>query len=275
MRPFHAVPLALLAACTAAKLPEVRGEGGPRFPPVQALDLTAPTVAVSGPATPIAPGASFKITATASDPNGVVLRVKIYENGLQVDDDATYPFDVTLSGRAQGQYSYTATAFDSEGKSTTSEVYLLQIGEAGEAPPAPSVPAIASLINEARASGRWCDGKWYPSAPPLAYSLKLEEAARGHSLDMAGLGYFAHVAPDGRTPAERIASVGYTASAWGENLAAGYATAAEAVSGFFSGKHCSNLMAEAFSEVGVGYAERLGSYYVRYWTVNLATPGAQ
>jgi uncharacterized protein YkwD len=84
---------------------------------------------------------------------------------------------------------------------------------------------------------------------------------------MAVNGYFSHTSQDGRSPWQRIADAGYTASATGENIAAGYATPEAVVAGWMTSTgHCNNIMNGNSNETGLGYAYQQGSPYGRYWT---------
>jgi uncharacterized protein YkwD len=55
---------------------------------------------------------------------------------------------------------------------------------------------------------------------PLHHDDRLRRSARARSDDMAAQGYFAHIAPDGRSPGEWMREAGYSAPA-GENIARG------------------------------------------------------
>lgn len=54
--------------------------------------------------------------------------------------------------------------------------------------------------------------------PALTHETKLRSVARLHSIDMAAKSYFAHNAPDGKTPADRLTAAGIGFSAWAENI---------------------------------------------------------
>ena len=54
--------------------------------------------------------------------------------------------------------------------------------------------------------------------PPIAPNQLLQNAARAYSQDMFNRGFFDHTDPDGRSPGNRIAAVGYPATFWGENI---------------------------------------------------------
>ncbi len=122
-------------------------------------------------------------------------------------------------------------------------------------------------INAHRAAGATCGGVVKPAVGPVVMNAELREAARCHSQDMGVNAYFSHTSQDGRSPWTRIADAGYTASATGENIAAGYGTAAQVVTGWMASTgHCNNIMNGSSNETGLGYALQAGSPYGSYWT---------
>lgn len=139
---------------------------------------------------------------------------------------------------------------------------------------------VLELVNQRRAQGANCgvEGSFGP-AEPLQMQSQLRAAARRHSMDMGQRGFFDHVSPGGPCgddPWERMASAGYTGfSTAGENVAAGYHSAAQVMEGWMSSSgHCANIMHSAFKEIGVGYAHVSGSPYTAYWTQKFgARPG--
>ncbi|TWR26946.1 CAP domain-containing protein [Mucilaginibacter achroorhodeus] len=119
-----------------------------------------------------------------------------------------------------------------------------------------------ALINQKRATGCNCGGKWYPPAPPLTWNDELEDAARGHAKDMARQNYFSHDSRDGRSMNTRIVQAGYEFKGWknfmtGENIAFGQQNIEEVQAGWFKSEgHCKNLMNPGFKEVGVAEKDR-------------------
>jgi uncharacterized protein YkwD len=75
--------------------------------------------------------------------------------------------------------------------------------------PSVSGSALALVNGERAASGR----------PPLVGDPALDRAALAHARDMLARGYFAHVSPEGLTPAHRVARAGARWRALGENIA--------------------------------------------------------
>jgi uncharacterized protein YkwD len=112
----------------------------------------------------------------------------------------------------------------------------------------------------------------------LRYDSSLAAIASGHSEDMALNNYFSHTAEDGCTLTCRINEAGYTASAWGENIAwrsSSQLPEAKDLATFFvdgwmnSDEHRRNMLSSNFTHEGVGLA-RIGNKV--YATVNFAKP---
>jgi len=102
----------------------------------------------------------------------------------------------------------------------------------------------------------------------LAVSDSLTMAAKWMATDMAVNNYFQHTSLDGRSPTQRMADAGYPAfSTWaGEDLAAGYTSAAEVLQGWInSPAHLAVLTNPAYRAIGIGRAYSSGSTYGWYW----------
>ena len=119
---------------------------------------------------------------------------------------------------------------------------------------------VVRLTNEARRR---------EGCKPLIHDAKLRAAAFGHSSDMARNNYFSHDSRDGKDPGDRIRAAGFSPlRAWGENIAAGQRTAAQAVQAWLdSPGHQANILNCRFTHIGVGVAQ--GSR--TYWTQNFAS----
>ncbi|MEV4560810.1 CAP domain-containing protein [Kitasatospora sp. NPDC049285] len=86
----------------------------------------------------------------------------------------------------------------------------------------------------------------------LTVDERLRTSARRHSADMAARRYFAHVAPDGATPSDRMRAAGYPQPA-AENLAMGQRTAHEVVHAWWNSPgHRRNLLHPEARTLGVG-----------------------
>jgi uncharacterized protein YkwD len=104
--------------------------------------------------------------------------------------------------------------------------------------------------------------------PTLTVSDTLTSAAKWMSTDMAVENYFAHTSLDGRTPTQRMADAGYPAfQTWtGEDLAAGYTSAAAVLSGWInSPAHYAVLVNPVYHAIGVGRSYSATSSYQWYW----------
>jgi|HubBroStandDraft_3_1064219.scaffolds.fasta_scaffold03175_3 uncharacterized protein YkwD len=96
---------------------------------------------------------------------------------------------------------------------------------------------------------------------PLQPNAQLEQAAQGHSEAMVGEDYFAHVAPDGETPLQRVQASGYIPNAQvgytlGENIAWGtlyLATPSSIVAAWIaSPDHLANILTSAYRDTAIG-----------------------
>lgn len=133
--------------------------------------------------------------------------------------------------------------------------------------------AMLDAVNAARASARSCGGSAYGAVPALSWNCKLEAAAAGHSADMASHNFFSHTGSDGLTVGARASAAGYTWSAVGENIAAGYADVERVMQGWLdSPGHCANIMSPNFTELGAASAREAGSDYGIYWTQVFGRP---
>ena len=102
----------------------------------------------------------------------------------------------------------------------------------------------------------------------LAVSDSLTVAAKWMATDMSVNNYFAHTSLDGRSPTQRMADAGYPAfTTWsGEDLAAGYTSAAQVLQGWInSPAHLAVLTNPAYRAIGIGRSYSAGSQYGWYW----------
>ncbi|MFD3996017.1 CAP domain-containing protein [Streptomyces sp. NPDC058548] len=121
--------------------------------------------------------------------------------------------------------------------------------------------AVVVLVNERRRRA---------GLAPLTVDERLRTAARRHSAAMAAQGFFAHVAPDGSTPAQRMRAAGHPQPA-AENLAKGQRTAHEVVHAWWNSPgHRKNLLLPEIRTIGVGV--RHGAPDGPWWTQNFGYP---
>jgi uncharacterized protein YkwD len=131
---------------------------------------------------------------------------------------------------------------------------------------------ILSLVNEARAAGRRCGGKYFAPVGPLALDPALTRAALEHSRDMAEHDVFDHRGRDGSTPGTRVDRAGFgDHRIVGENIAAGAMTPGDVTQGWLaSPAHCENIMDGRFTLIGIAYAENLRTRSAVFWTQDFA-----
>jgi uncharacterized protein YkwD len=156
---------------------------------------------------------------------------------------------------APSRVTASATTVAATQAQTIAEVLATPCQNTQLMPQASNLPLIRAsvlcLINTERAS----HGK-----EPLQSNTNLERAAEGHGREMLALDYFAHIAPSGLTPVERIRETGYVPSSevgyvLGENLAWGtlsLATPEAIVNAWIaSPEHLANILEGRYRETGI------------------------
>jgi uncharacterized protein YkwD len=89
-------------------------------------------------------------------------------------------------------------------------------------------------------------------AAPLHFDARLTAAAEDRMRDMEDLEYWAHDAPDGRTPFVWLKSRGYEYQFAGENLATGFETTEVLLQGWMeSPGHRANILSGDYDDVGI------------------------
>ena len=102
---------------------------------------------------------------------------------------------------------------------------------------------VAQLVNAERRRNR---------LPPVRTDERLRRSARAHSADMANRGYFAHQAPDGTAPADRIRASGHLRPA-AENIAQGHPDPPSVMRAWMnSPRHRRNILHPHVRSIGVG-----------------------
>ncbi|HLY07744.1 MAG TPA: CAP domain-containing protein [Planctomycetota bacterium] len=107
---------------------------------------------------------------------------------------------------------------------------------------------------------------------PLIPAPVLGDAARAHCRHMIDHRFFAHLSPEGLTPAERLTLANVDWNSVGENIAAGYSTPQAVFDAWLaSPEHRANMEAEGFTYAGAGYAEDADPTpefpQVHYWSM--------
>ncbi|MGW1810438.1 sigma-70 family RNA polymerase sigma factor [Streptomyces sp. NPDC002078] len=118
-----------------------------------------------------------------------------------------------------------------------------------------AVGEVVALVNKERA-GVGCG--------PLTEDPQLQQAAQGHSDDMATRHFFDHTNPDGVDPGQRITAAGYHWATYGENIAQGQQTAAAVMESWMNSPgHRANILNCSFKDIGVGVHKGAGG---PWWT---------
>jgi uncharacterized protein YkwD len=148
--------------------------------------------------------------------------------------------------------------------------------------PGPEIPpddvardlAVEARINEIRDENK---------LPRFSNSQKITQAALRHSNDMADNNFFSHTGTDGSRAGIRLDEACYNWQAYGEIIAAGFASPSSVVAAWMvSPGHKSIILDPTFADFGAGYAYNASSRYKHYWTVDfglqavdpLIAPGA-
>jgi uncharacterized protein YkwD len=177
------------------------------------------------------------------------------------------------------------------GLALTAPSLIAQTEYGADGQPSALEEEIRWLTNRARhdtASENAVRGTSYTDVPastgPLAPHHGITLAARRHSEDMARNNTFQHDTVPGSAyydPVtqpkswDRMQAEGYDYTRAGENIAAGYSSAAAAYAGWWNSTgHRLNLCNAAFREIGNGFFFWQDSTYRRYYTMNLGTAGS-
>lgn len=87
----------------------------------------------------------------------------------------------------------------------------------------------------------------------LTINSKLTTAAQNKAKDMAAKDYWSHNSPTGQTPWSFITAAGYKYKTAGENLAYGFDTSADTITGWMnSAEHRANILNSSYTNVGFG-----------------------
>ena len=98
---------------------------------------------------------------------------------------------------------------------------------------------------------------------PLTLDSRLSAAAYAHSRDMADNNYFSHTGRNGSQPWDRARAAGYDGSSYGENIAAGYASAETVMNGWMnSSGHRANILRCGYEHMGLGF-EASGNHWTQ------------
>ncbi len=106
---------------------------------------------------------------------------------------------------------------------------------------------------------------------PLTWNDTLAGIGANHCQDMIDRNYFAHESPEGQGPSDRADAAGYHWTWIGENIAEGYSTASEVMTGWMNSPgHKANILRPQFTELGVGIRQAGNGQL--YWAQEFGTP---
>jgi len=116
-------------------------------------------------------------------------------------------------------------------------------------------------VNELRAEGCNCGGKYMAPAGSVSWNDRIGIAAARHAIEMQEYGYFSHRGRDGSGIGARVSATGYQWSYVSENIARGYKSIDDVLQGWLaSPSHCRNLMNPRLKHMGVA---KKGEYWVQ------------
>lgn len=145
-------------------------------------------------------------------------------------------------------------------------LWLLLFSPALSAEPADWRAEMLAAVNELRAQGCRCGGKYMAPAPPLTLHPQLTEAAQRHANDMYRHRYFSHQGRNGSRLGERVSATGYRWRGVAENIAHGQTSVAQVMRSWRNSPgHCRNLMNPDYRHFGIGYQDD-------YWVQVFARP---
>jgi Ca2+-binding RTX toxin-like protein len=149
---------------------------------------------------------------------------------------------------------------------TAHEQYLLELVNRARMDPSGEAARLGIGLNDGLSAGTISA----TAKQPLAFNAALIDAARGHSEWMLATDTFSHTGAGGSSPGDRMAAAGYGFTGnwtWGENISirwgSGTAITGAQVEAFHDGLfrsagHRTNILSDAFQEIGTGLA--LGEY---------------
>jgi uncharacterized protein YkwD len=121
-----------------------------------------------------------------------------------------------------------------------------------------ATPALASDITRASVVAAMNEYRAQHNLPALREDVRLDAAAGDRMRDMEDQGYWAHQAPNGRSPFVWLVLRGYEFHYAGENLATGFETTALLVAGWMeSPGHRANILSSHFEDCGIAIIDGL------------------
>jgi parallel beta-helix repeat protein len=118
----------------------------------------APSVSITSPSNSatFTTGASITINASANDSDGTITKVEFFNGSTKLGEDASSPYQYTITSAANGTYNLTARATDNNNATNTSGTVSVTVGSVVILPPPPppsgtacgfGTPATSSLAS--------------------------------------------------------------------------------------------------------------------------------
>lgn len=142
----------------------------------------------------------------------------ILEAGLKEASVAVGVGELALRQGGAATLSYAVVLVAGADAAPQVESRLIALMNRARANPAQAIQEAGFDLELARSNLPWLEDILNNGLPAIWNSERLHSAARGHTVDMAGRGYFSSVTPEGVEPGQRILSSGYQASSAGEVL---------------------------------------------------------
>jgi hypothetical protein len=83
--------------------------------------------------------ATLNLTASASDNDGTIDRVELYQGGVKVGDTSTAPYTFSIEGLGLGLHTFTARAIDNNEAATSSAPFTLNVAGVATVAAAPTI----------------------------------------------------------------------------------------------------------------------------------------
>lgn len=177
--------------------------------------------------------------------------------------------EIDLGDLAAGSHRLELGGFLSKkkGKKAETGLWIDDVSVETDAPAAPALDAFEAEVIALGNAFRVQNG-----LDPLRANAALAAAAEDWSGEMARGDFFRH-----SDVADQIATFGYDADGYGENIAAGQTTPQAVVDAWIASPgHRANLLRPDFDEIGVGYVRLPGdggaAPYGHYWTQIFGAP---
>jgi hypothetical protein len=176
-----------------------------RFTLVKQTPNTPPTVSLIGPvaATHVPAPGTFVIETATTDPDGQVVQMDFYADGLLLGTDTSAPFAMTWTEVPVGSYSLTAVALDDRGATAVSDAVIVTV----DAPPPPAAPTGLSAVAQV---GR-VDVAWSSVDTATSYAVMRSDAGGAFvviAFGLAGTAYADTAVTSGSTYCYQVTASG-------------------------------------------------------------------